>query len=184
MVKLTNENAFVGAEIYKGTDKFYIYKVNEKSFYCGKVEASTMAYRWENRVKGLTFKALMEQHGGKLEKYEGFLIDETIPQQLVGEPAPEKKKKFLTTYAEREVKKLYSRYKNGKGSYRHLHTIDKEMFTIISANQQNQVLLSVDGYFVFFDLDTSNYTPWRRVTDRGSTAINWPKKGPEFIKNA
>lgn len=175
-MELNKDNARLGAQISKDGKSFFIYKVNDKSFYYGEETYIIISKRWENREKGTTWKEFMETNKGKIGEYTGFSLDK-VPAEAY-EATATKTKKPLSILAEKEIIKLYGRYIEGKGkSYRHTVEIGNKEFKIIAANKDKQVLLSLDGYFVFFDIEQDKYTKWREVKitkDKGE--IPWPQK--------
>ncbi len=110
-----------------------------------------------------------------LASYDGFELDK-VPA-VAYEAGRVKSKKPLSSIAEKEIRRLYTRYleDNGK-SYRHVVEVGKEVFKIVEANKSNQVLLSLNGYYVFFDLQQDKYTKWREIRVGGSSNIPWPNK--------
>lgn len=179
MKKLSFENAFLGAKITKDKKEYYIYKINQKTFYFGALRYEVIKSRWENKTPDLTWKLLMSSVEGKTSDYEGFfLADEQDAEITIKKASEEKKeKKYLSKYAEIEIFKLFERFKKDKGSWRHQTEVSKEIFTIIAAKKEGIVLLSVDGNFVFFNLNTKKYTYWRpiQMNKNRTKEIPWPE---------
>jgi hypothetical protein len=175
MELLNKDNARLGAKITKNGKSFFIYKINDKSFYAGEETYPVIISKWENRVSGTTWKIFMEQNGGKQEEYKDFILEKN--PDVAYEAKRTKQKNPISATAEREVRKLYQRFLDDKGkSYRHIVEMGKEVFKIVEANKEKQVLLSVDGNFVFFDMEQDKYTKWREVSFGGQSEIPWPKK--------
>lgn len=178
---LSKDNARLGAKIQKNGKSYFIYKVNIKSFYYGEETYVVISKKWENKEKGITWKEFMEINGGKQSIYQGFLL-EKLPE-IAYEADATKSKKPLTPLAEKEIVKLYNRFIEDKGkSYRHTVEVGSKTFKIIAANKDKQVLLSLDGNYVFFDLEQDKYTKWREIKIGGQKEIPWPQKA-ESISN-
>lgn len=179
MNKFSFDNAFLGAKVIKNKKEFYVYKINQKTFYFGVLPYATIKARWENKTPDLTWKLLMDSVGAKSSEYEGFfLADEQDAEIMIKRASEEKKeKKYLSKHAEAEVFKLFERFKTGKGSWRHQTEVSKEIFNIVEAKQEGVVLLAIDGHFVFFELHSKKYTYWRpiRMVKDGSKEVPWPK---------
>lgn len=77
-MKLTSENAFVGASI-TGSDgvKLIVYKVNEKSFYAGVYPLEQYKEMLKNKDRGATFKMFCTKNSINMYSYDGWEIDET-----------------------------------------------------------------------------------------------------------
>ena len=164
MIKLSFENAFLGAKILNAkNEELFIYKINQKTLYYGKLPYSTISARWENKSHDLTWKKLMDNISAVSSGYENLFLAEEQEEQYKVKKASElkKEKRYLTTAGENEVKRLFQRFKNKKGSWRHQVELSKEVFNIVEANEEGKVLLSVDGNFIFYNLNSKKYTFWR-----------------------
>jgi hypothetical protein len=166
VTKLTFENAFLGAKILNPKkEEFFIYKINQKTLYYGKLHYSTISIRWENKSPDLTWKKLMENAGGVVSGYENLFLSDTQEDLNKIKKASElkKEKRYLTSTGENEVKKLFGRFKNKKGSWRHQVELSREIFNIVDAKEEGIVLLSVDGSFIFYNLNNKKYTYWKSL---------------------
>ena len=177
MEELNNNNASLGAKIIKDGKPYFIYKVNDKSFYYGEKTFAEINSKWKNKSKDTTWKIFMEQNNGKQTEYKGFQINKVDIVAKEATATKTKKKGLLSVLAEKELLKLYDRYLKGSGkSYKHIVDIGSKSFKIVEANENNQVLLSIDGNFVFYDLQQDKYIKWREVKMGGPSMIPWPRK--------
>ena len=76
-MKLTNENAFVGAKVTYNGKQMTVIKVNAKSFYATEMTLSEFNEKYDNRLVGATFVAFCKSMDIFSYKYsDNFEIDE------------------------------------------------------------------------------------------------------------
>ena len=75
-MKLTYENIFLGAVISKNDEKLIVYKINQKTFYAGKIDYDVFHNRYKMSKKGTTFKDFAATNKAGPFSYEGFEITE------------------------------------------------------------------------------------------------------------
>jgi len=180
MILLNFDNAFLGAKIIKNGKEFYIYKINQKSFYYGETKYSVIRSQWENKNKDVTWKSLMSTSGAKMAEYEGFfLADEQEEKLKLKKLSDEKKeKKYLSPQAEKIIRHIYTeRILKDKGNWRHQIEVGKEIFSIILAKKDGNLLLSIDDNFIFFNINNHKYIYWKPIGipyKESSKEIPWP----------
>lgn len=177
MISLTNENAFVGALVKKDGKDLYVYKVNDKTLYVGAMRYELVEARWKNKTKGTTWKDFMASIDGTMTTYDGFTISEDQAVLKGTKTIASKEKRYLSTAAEREVIKLYGRYTKQKGSWKHVIEVGNEIFNIVDATPNKEVLLSIDYDYIVYDIEVGKYTPWIKKSEyKKGMRIPWKVK--------
>lgn len=174
-MKVTPKNVIPGSKItYKG-EPYFVYKVNDKTIYIGKEP-------YDSLKELLSVKKIIEAidyiKGIKVNYSDELDIKES---DIIAISAKEisNKKRYLTLFAEQEVKRLYAIYKKNNGkSYRHNVEMGSKEFKILACNEKNQVLISFEGNLFFYDIEFDFYTYFRNLFDTSIKAnpIPWPQK--------
>jgi len=162
-MKLNKENAYVGAEVKKGNDKFYILKVNDKSFYASTL--SDVVKKWENRLKGVTFKNFIAGNSCKKYDYEGFQIDEKIAEKKeIVEKKQERKskiKRFLKREEERFLIDTIKKFERDNPARHPIEVSNKTVIYPIVFNKNNrQILFRKEMEYIIYSADIDEYKKW------------------------
>ena len=145
-MKLTSENAFVGASI-TGSDgvKLIVYKVNEKSFYAGVYPLEQYKEMFKNRDRGATFKMFCTKNNINMYSYDGWEIDEAEASKKEIAAATVKSHVSLKPEIRKAIKDYYEECMK-KGESLRLSAIwyRGDVIRIIVSNKDSLVL-SIDG---------------------------------------
>jgi hypothetical protein len=167
MVALTKDNAFLNAEVMLGNSKFFVVKINDKSVYLAKNKDAL--YDWESRPKGLIWKDFCKRYDVIMTKYDGLTISAleiSRGKTLAQVESKKSKRRYLSNTLEMEVRNLYKRFKSKKGSWSHPIEDGKgKQAVIVSFSNNGQALVRCDMDFFFYDLETNDYTYYKRVGD-------------------
>lgn len=182
MVRCNSENVFPSAKIYQGksTDThFYVYKVNSKSMYIGTETYEEIMRRWESRIKGHTWKKLMDSVKAKMVKYDDFYIteDESERKKTFNKikEVKEGQKRYLNRTGENLVSKIYeNKFLKGKNYKFPIETNGHKVVMVVANNERN-VLLNIDGELIFFDIDKGIYIPYVKSLHKNGKELIWPK---------
>ena len=145
-MKLTSENAFVGANI-TGSDgvKLVVYKVNSKSFYAGVYALAQYQELLKNKDRGATFKMFCSKNNINMYSYDGWEIEEEEASKKEIAAATAKDHVALKPEVRKAIKDYYEECKK-KGQSLRLSAIyyRGDMIRIIVSNDESLVL-SIDG---------------------------------------
>lgn len=158
-MNLTFDNIFLGAEVYQGTKKLIVYKINQKTFYAGEMDFEVFFNRYKIS-KGTTFKDFVASVKADLYSYEGFTITEIEVEKgkKIGVKKIDKDdKKFLSPKAEKTLKDIIeTRVKKGRNCNYPLYDGNKE-FHIVVAREDGKILLNMDDEYILFNVETRKY---------------------------
>lgn len=182
-IKLTAENAFIEAQIFKGKKIFYIVKVNAKSFYAS--EEEDFLFKWKNRAKGITWKNFCLGHKTKACKYEDFTIEkEEADKKEKIEAQKEfklKQKDFLKGHVKAEVHKMWERFldrqnkrKKKKAWQYPVDGGDVTVNVIAGSTEAKAFLLNVDYNFMFYFIEDDVYVSFKEKEHKLGKEIIWP----------
>ena len=179
--KVTTENVFVGASVFQGERKLFIYKVNAKSLYAGEEETNSIMTKWEKRPTGQKWIKFMEVQGGKKISYDGLTIS--------SEEAS-KKEGFLKVKEARNSMKDWLGVK-GRTLLVHLLEIEKkgknvlmmrndfgthQLFIIFIHPERNgQVLIRLDNAYLFYNVNTRVYTRFDKSIHKDGKNVVFPE---------
>lgn len=183
-MKLTKDNAFVGARVTHRTEgeNLYVYKVNDKSFYAGpKTPEEVEEYNkpsLDSKAKIYsTFSKLMKVVGGKQYQYKDFDIDENEAERKEKKEKIDKlkkeQKKYLSPSAEKLVKKLYKISQSGKGSWGHSNFVNKTHIVLISVNNEGKCVVRSGSDVIFYHVETGIQRLFDYEKDKSGKKVLW-----------
>lgn len=193
MEKLTQENAFVGAIVVRGKDKFYVYKANAKSLYIGTEKESVMAEKFLNKPVGgkITWVQFYTKNDASKVTYDGLTISTEESKKKSGflaiKEARESMKDWLGKAGKKLVKELFdiSRSKvskkgrviqKGKSVQFLRNDIGKNKVYIIKMQDDGHILLRLNDAYLFFDIKTEVYTRYNKELHKNGKEIIFPKR--------
>lgn len=177
-MKLTNENAFVGAIVTYNKEKHYVVKVNAKSVYL--TPNKDFLKKWEAKDKGVTWKSFCERHNGFMIKYGDIEISEaeaSAKDSFI--EAKKSSKRFLTHSQEKEVIGLFNEAVKAFEGKKHRAWAAPTIsgFNIITVNIKDKILLIRKGTDRFFyDIDNDIYVAFSKETHHKNEELIWPEK--------
>ena len=181
-LKLTSENAFLGAKVSKGKEVFYVVKINEKTIYASNDE-DFLSF-WEHKGKGITWKNFCEGHGGKSYKYEGFTInkEESEKKQKVEaqEEIQKTQKNYLKGQVKAKVQEAWKRFliKKAKGKGKSytgpIEGGDVRVNVVSGSVEAKAFLLNISGKYVFYFVEDDVYTLFSYDDHKLGKDIVWP----------
>jgi len=179
--KVTKENVFVGASVFQGEKKLFVYKVNAKSLYVGEEKTDSIMTNWEKRPMGQKWIKFMEVQGGKKVSYEGLTISSEEASKKAG---------FLKVKEARESMKDWLGVK-GRTLLNHLLEIEKkgknvlmmrndfgthQLFIIfIHPDRNGQVLIRLDNAYLFYNVNTKVYTRFDKSIHKDGKNVVFPE---------
>lgn len=191
-IKLTSENAFLGAEISLGKETFYVVKVNEKSFWASR--ESTFLKAWEGRIKGIKWKNFCEGHQAKSYKYGDFEIaeEEAAKKEKVEttKKIQKEQKKYLTGQVKADVKKMWNQFllreKKGRGkAWQYpIFSGDTSVNPIAASSQAEALLLHINDKYIFYYVNDDVYIHFDKEEHKLGKEIVWPVSPLEDVKSA
>lgn len=183
-MKLTNENAFIGANVSYEKQKMVIVKINTKSVYLAKDKR--FLKRWEIRPKGMTWKKFCELNEAKMVSYGLIEIDEKeadLKESFVEREKIKTSKKYLHPISEKVLEDLFkiatAKSKGQKTkSVSHIVETVKDKFAVIAYNIENKMFLihkisGIAEYF-FYDFENFDYIPFIKTEHKKGKEIIWP----------
>jgi hypothetical protein len=181
-IKLTAENAFVDAVVHKGKEKFFVVKMNAKTFYATTEE--NFLFKWKVRVKGITWKNFCDGHHAKSYKYEGFEIDdeEAAKKERVEaqKEVQSSQKHYLTGHVKAEVHEAWRRFVikqtkgKGKAWQYPIHGGDTSVNIISGSVSAKAFLLNINYLFIFYFVEDGVYVLYDKKEHRFEKEIVWP----------
>ena len=154
-MKLTSENAFVGAAI-TGSDgsNLIIYKVNAKSFYAGVYTLDQYNEMFKNRDRGATLKTFCAKNNINMYSYEGWEIAEEEASKKEIADATATAHTVLKPEIRKAIKDFYNECTE-KGKSLRLSAIyyRGDMIRIIVSNKDSLVI-SIDGNRYLYHVPT------------------------------
>ena len=192
LVKVTQDNVFLGASIFRGKDKFYVYKVNAKTLYIGKTEEKVIAQKWENKPVGQKWIKFMEKQKGEKASYDGLTISTAEADKKAGflaiKEARESMKNWLGKAGQKKVKELFEisrdkkirvgkKIKTTKGkSVQFLRNdVGKNKIYIIKIRKDGHILLRLNDAYLFYDINTEVYTRFDKELHKNGKEIIFPE---------
>ncbi len=192
MEKLTEENVFVGAQIVRGKDKFYVYKVNAKSLYIGTETNQEMEKKYENRPVGKnSWIGFYTSKGAKKVSYDGLTISSEESNKKEGflaiKEARESMKDWLGKKGKKLVRELFeiSRPKlsktgrilqKGRPVFCTPNHYGNNEVVILGIQDDGHILLRLNSAYLFFDLETEVYTRYNKELHKDGKKIVFPKR--------
>ncbi len=174
-MKVSSNNVIPGSKILYKNITHYVYKINDKTIYIGKLPYDNLKPILEVKK---TIDAILYIGGFKVLYGEDLQINE---KDIVHISAKEvvKQKRYLDLLAEKELKRLYAVYKSKNGkSYKHIVQTGTKEFKILECNEKGQILFSYENDLIFYDTEIDVYTYFKEVFDTKipSKPIPWPNK--------
>jgi len=194
MEKLTQDNVFVGSIVFRGKEKFYVYKVNAKSLYIGKEKEKVISNKWENKHYKIKWSDFMSKNGGEKTPYAGLTISTEEANKKSGflaiKEARESTRDWLGKAGKKAVKELFemSRDKvsiiNGKKVVRQKgkdirlirNDVGKNQIYIIKMRDDGHILLRLNDAYLFYDINTEIYTRYNEELHKDGKKIVFPEK--------
>ncbi|OQB40553.1 MAG: hypothetical protein BWY04_01308 [candidate division CPR1 bacterium ADurb.Bin160] len=159
-MKLTYENIFLGAVISKNDEKLIVYKINQKTFYAGKIDYDVFHNRYKMSKKGTTFKDFAATNKAGPFSYEGFEITEEEVNKGKTEGVKKiskEEKKILSAKTEKLIKDIYDfKFKRGKGYRYPIYDGSTELHLVV-ANVEDKVLFNMNNEYILFNVKTKKY---------------------------
>jgi len=199
LTKATQDNVFLGASIFRGKDKFYVYKVNAKTLYIGEIEEKVIAGRWENRPIGQKWIEFMKKQNAKKVTYDGLTISTEEANKKAGflaiKEARENTKDWLGKKGKALVKELFRISRNeeviikgkkvikkkGKCVLLLRNDVGNNKIYIIKMRDDGHVLLRLNDAYLFYDINTEVYTRFDKELHKNGKEVIFPKT-VTFIK--
>ena len=193
LVKVTQDNVFLGAAIFRGKDKFHVYKVNAKTLYIGKEEEKVIAQKWENRPVGMKWIKFMDKQKAEKVSYDGLMISSAEAGKKAGflaiKEARESMKDWLGKKGRALVKELFevSRdqvttirgkkvvKKKGKSIQFIRNDVGKNKIYIIKMRKDGHILLRLNDAYLFYDINTEVYTRFDKELHKNGKEIIFPE---------
>ena len=175
-MKLTSENAFVGASI-TGSDgvKLTVYKVNEKSFYAGVYPLEQYKEMFKNRDRGATFKMFCTKNNINMYSYDGWEIEEAEASKKEMADATVKAHVALKPEIRKAIKAYFDECIS-KGESLRLSAIwyRGDVIRIIVSNKESLVL-SIDGARYLYHVPTEETVLLEEEEALTEATIPWEK---------
>lgn len=183
-IKLTAENAFVGAKIKLKDEEFLVVKVNAKSLYITKT--FDFLEKWEVRPKGTKWKDFCNRYDAFMVKYGDYTIteEEVKRKEEVAKIEENKSLNLMTPAAEKIARGLWTQIvKKSKGNpykgFRSPFDDGNNSYVIIADNVEKEIVLvhnlanPTGGYF-FYKPPTREFAPFSKEENKKGNEILWP----------
>jgi len=183
MIMADFDNVFVGAVVYLGEEKLYVYKVNKKSLYVGSTPEEKISKKWnEIKSKAVTWVKYMERNGGKKLSFAGLKISSEEAAKRTGfmaiKEARESGRDWLGKKGREIVSMLLKRDKKGKNSLIFPNEFGTHTLVLLAIHpdKNGQVLLRIDQTYFFYDEKTELYDRFDSLKDKDGKNIIWPDR--------
>ena len=179
--KVTTENVFIGASVFRREEKLFIYKVNAKTLYVGKEETKTITTKWENKPLGQKWVKFMEVNGGKKVSYDGLMISSKEASKKEGflkiKKARESMKDWLGVKGRNLLSHLLEIEKKGKNvlMMRNDYGSHQLFIIFIHPDRNGQVLIRLDSAYLFYNVNTKVYTRFDKSIHKDGKNIVFPE---------
>jgi len=179
-MNLDYENAKVGAKIKIEGQELFIYKVNKKSFYAGKLGLKEII-----QPKGVTWISFMKDIKGKKYSYGTAEISELEISKINDFIEKEKKqKKYLNSRNERELLEVYKQRVIGKSTKTPLITLEttkKNPPIVLGYNKDGWFLISLRDrkHYFFYNVLSKEYIDYNKEIHKNNV---FPKKQEKIKK--
>ena len=181
LIKSTKENVFVGATIFQGEAKLYVYKVNAKTLYVGETEQKVIASKWETKPLGQKWVSFMDTVNGKKVSYDGLTISSEEVGRKEGflkiKEAREAMKDWLGVKGRKLLNEQLELEKKGKNVLMMRNDFGTHRFHIIviHPDRNGQVLIRYDTAYLFFNVNTKVYTRFDKSIHKDGGKVIFPE---------
>lgn len=179
--KVTSENIFVGATVFRGETKLNVYKVNAKSMYVGKLSTKEIQTAWENRGVGIKWVSFMERKDGKKVTFDGLTISSEEAAKKAGflkvKEAKASMKDWLGKAGRKKLNELLEKEKKGKNIVLGRHDFGQHQLFVITVHPERngQVLIRLDNAYLFFNVNTEVYTRYDKSIHKDGKKVVFPE---------
>lgn len=181
LINATKENVFVGATIFKGEIKLYVYKVNAKTLYVGETEQKVIASKWENKPLGQKWVLFMDKVNGKKVSYDGLTISSEEAGLKDGFLKIKEAREAMKDWLGKKGRKLLSEQlaleKKGKNVLMMRNDFGTHRFHIIviHPDRNGQVLIRYDNAYLFYNENTQVYTRFDKSIHKDGKNVIFPE---------
>lgn len=191
LIIANSENTFEGAIVFNNEVKKYVYKVNKKTMYVGELDYNSMLTKWNNKIKGTTWKTLMGNIRADMVNFGVWKISsEEAAKKSSFDIINTIKKKQVTPMnkeCENQVETLYHVFlkaeakMKGRINYRFPCEVGRNRIIAIVFTKNRWSILNINGTLYFYDLDTKLYTLFIKSKHKEGKNILWPIREYEKI---
>lgn len=176
LIKANSTNIFPGAIVFKGSEQLIVYKVNDKSFYAGKIPYQ----EFNNKINDskLTFTAFAKTNGVTKFEYGVIQVSEEEVNRKAGfikmQEMVASQKKYLDKLGEKDIQEKFNRFLKNK-SYKYPSFIALKQIVVVAFNKDTKIaLLHINEDWTFYDLTTKIYIPFNKKIHYNKPNIVWP----------
>lgn len=177
-MKLTNENAFVGAKVTYNGKQMTVIKVNAKSFYATEMTLSEFNEKYDNRLVGATFVAFCKSMDIFSYKYsDNFEIDEKeISRKKIAEINAKQSAYTINSIERKGIENTIKDFAKKKRNLKlYQFTPQKRLIRFLEIRDENNFLLNIDNDYVLYSIETQESIKISTVYDYNYKEVPWYK---------